>query len=72
MVTEKITAAAKQVASILSGKAGILNTLEREHAEVSARPLAGLADLDDLGDAERRQEEGIAEDEEAEVASRGA
>lgn len=36
MVTEKITAAAKQVASILSGKAGILNTLEREHAEVSA------------------------------------
>jgi hemerythrin superfamily protein len=36
MVTEKIKAAAHQVAAILSGKAGILNTLEREHAEVSA------------------------------------
>ena len=36
MVTEKIKAAAHQVGAILSGKAGILNTLEREHAEVSA------------------------------------
>lgn len=36
MVTEKIKAAAHQVAAMLSGKAGILNTLEREHAEVSA------------------------------------
>lgn len=34
MVTEKIKAAAKQAASALSGKAGILNTLEGEHAEV--------------------------------------
>jgi len=36
MVTEKIKAAAKQAASALSGKAGILNTLEGEHAEVLA------------------------------------
>jgi hemerythrin superfamily protein len=36
MVTEKIKAAAHQAAAVLSGKAGILNTLEREHAEVSA------------------------------------
>lgn len=36
MVTEKIKAAAHQVAAVLSGKAGILNTLEREHAEVTA------------------------------------
>jgi hemerythrin superfamily protein len=36
MVTEKIKAAAQQAAAVLSGKAGILNTLEREHAEVSA------------------------------------
>lgn len=36
MVTEKIKAAAHQVAAVLSGKAGILNTLEGEHAEVSA------------------------------------
>lgn len=34
MVTEKIKAAAKQAVSALSGKAGILNTLEGEHAEV--------------------------------------
>jgi hemerythrin superfamily protein len=36
MVTEKIKAAAHQAAAVLSGKAGILNTLEGEHAEVSA------------------------------------
>lgn len=36
MVTEKIKAAVHQAAAVLSGKAGILNTLEGEHAEVSA------------------------------------
>ncbi|MCX4240302.1 hemerythrin domain-containing protein [Paraliomyxa miuraensis] len=36
MVIEKIKAAAKQAASALSGRAGILNTLEGEHAEVTA------------------------------------
>lgn len=36
MVTEKIKGAAKQVGSALKGRAGILNTLAKEHGEVSA------------------------------------
>lgn len=36
MVTEKIRAAAKKAASALSGKAGVLNTLEGEHAEIAS------------------------------------
>lgn len=36
MVTEKIKGVAKQAGAMLEGRAGILNTLEREHGEVSA------------------------------------
>ena len=53
MVTEKIKAAAHQVAAILSGKAGILNTLEREHAEVSALMQKVLSSNDPAGTAEQ-------------------
>lgn len=52
MVTEKIKAAAHQVAAILSGKAGILNTLEREHAEVSALMQKVLSAKDPAAAAE--------------------
>ena len=52
MVTEKIKAAAHQVAAILSGKAGILNTLEREHAEVSALMQKVLSASDTAATAE--------------------
>lgn len=52
MVTEKIKAAAHQVAAILSGKAGILNTLEREHAEASALMQKVLSASDPAAKAE--------------------
>jgi hemerythrin superfamily protein len=52
MVTEKIKAAAHQVAAILAGKAGILNTLEREHAEVSALMQKVLSANDPISTAE--------------------
>lgn len=52
MGTEKIKAAAHQVAAILSGKAGILNTLEREHAEVSALMHKVLSAKDPVAVAE--------------------
>jgi hemerythrin superfamily protein len=52
MVTEKIKAAAHQVAAMLSGKAGILNTLEREHAEVSALMQKVLSSNDPISTAE--------------------
>ncbi len=52
MITEKLKAAAHQVAAILSGKAGILNTLEREHAEVSALMHKVLSASDPIAKAE--------------------
>jgi hemerythrin superfamily protein len=53
MVTEKIKAAAHQVAAVLSGKMGILNTLEREHAEVTALIQKVLSAGDPVATAER-------------------
>jgi hemerythrin superfamily protein len=52
MVTEKIKAVAHQLAAMLSGKAGILNTLEREHAEVSALMQKVLSSNDPATTAE--------------------